>query len=285
MAMSSWMESVTGHSNASSQAWRDNFNGGWAAGDGTGTHNAQIASDRADAGERNPEVLAHLPEGYRLSPVAAGPGAGKGGSSAGGSGGQGASPSQSGKGPTIKQSVDVARAQVGSSIGVGQITGVRMNFGNVVSDAIDRFQRRGPNMQEWDDNPAGHGQLYINGHKVVHDRGWSTGEIAEDLYGDDFGPATLYNWGKAFADTNATLAANGYPTITDYYNSTNSATDPWFNAGVAVREWVGEKYSQAERGWNTMVDNVISTVPPGYTSSPQPANPYSGNSPWSAPFN
>lgn len=35
-----WFETVTGHSQASAQAWRDNFNGGLAAGDWTGNHNA-----------------------------------------------------------------------------------------------------------------------------------------------------------------------------------------------------------------------------------------------------
>lgn len=281
MAMSDWMQSVTGRSNSEHQAWRDNFNGGWAAGDWTGTHNEQIASDRADAGERNPDVLARLPEGYRLNPNPTGPLAGK----SGGSGGQGASPSQSGgRAPVMATDPQVVRASGSSIFQPGSLTMARVNFGQKVADDIAYFSKPGGALQPWDDSPPGHVQLLINGHKVIHDRGWSMAADAEDLYGDDFSPATLYGWGKAFADFNATLSANGYPTVPDYYNSTNSYTDPWSKAGRDVRSWMDSTYGKLDNAWNEMVQGVNKAIPPSYTSEPMPANPYSGGSAWSMPF-
>lgn len=280
MAMSDWMQSVTGRSNSEHEAWRENLNGGWAAGDWTGNHNSQIASDRADAGERNPEVLANLPADYRLRPTNPGKGAG-----VGGSGGQGASPSQSGgRAPVIAENPQVKRASGTTVIGAGQFSTARMNFGNVVSDALSAFSRPGPNKQPWDDSPPGHGQLYINGHLVIHDRGWSTGEVAEDIYGDDFGPASLYGWGKAWADADATLSHYGYPTTKQAYESTNVVTGPWEKAGRDVRGWLDNTYGAADKAWNQMVQEVNKAIPPGYTSEPMPANPYSGGSAWSFPF-
>lgn len=44
----SWFNEVTGQTNSSRQAWRDSYNGGWAAGDLTGNINAAIASARPD---------------------------------------------------------------------------------------------------------------------------------------------------------------------------------------------------------------------------------------------
>lgn len=104
MAMSDWMQSVTGRTNAEHQAWRDNYNGGWAAGDWTGNVNAGIAWERAAAGEDNPEIRDRLPAGLTPQMISgkatSNPNRG-GGSSAGGSVGQGVSPSQSGaKAPT-----------------------------------------------------------------------------------------------------------------------------------------------------------------------------------------
>lgn len=285
MAMSSWMESVTGRSNSEHQAWRDNLNGGWAAGDWTGNHNQQIASDRADAGERNPDVLANLPADYRLRPV----GAGK---TASGSVGQGASPSQSGgRNPVVMDDPQVRRS--GSTLGVGQITGSRVNFGASSADAnfgqtfasaLAAFSKPGPNKHAWDD-PALHGQLYINGHKVVHDTGWSPAEEAENIYGDDFSPATLYGWGKAWADLDATLAANGQVTTKQAYESTDFITGPFGQAGRDIRGWLDNTYSAADKAWNQMVQDVNKAVPPSYPSTPGPANPYAGSSPWSMPFN
>lgn len=53
---SDWFHSVTGTTPESQQAWRDNFNGGWAAGDWTGNHNRAIAAERYDSGEWNPQI-------------------------------------------------------------------------------------------------------------------------------------------------------------------------------------------------------------------------------------
>lgn len=73
MAMSEWMESVTGRSNSEHQAWRDNFNGGWAAGDFTGNVNRGIAEQRYASGEWNNEIAhyggftgrnPYVPDGY-----------------------------------------------------------------------------------------------------------------------------------------------------------------------------------------------------------------------------
>lgn len=69
---SDWFHSVTGTTPESQQAWRDNFNGGWAAGDWTGNHNRSIASERYDAGEWNQSVAHYggytqpnaVPDGY-----------------------------------------------------------------------------------------------------------------------------------------------------------------------------------------------------------------------------
>lgn len=292
MAMSDWMQSVTGRSNSEHQAWRDNYNGGWAAGDWTGNTNDRIAWERAASGEDNSEIRARLPEGLTPEMIS-----GKSTSNAnrGGSVGQGASPSQSGgRSPVIGEDPQVKRASGTSVIGAGKFTAARMNFGQgmvadtnfgqSVADALMRFSRPGSNKQEWDDKPAGHGQLYVNGHLVVHDRGWSTAEVAEDIYGDDFSPATLYGWGKAFADMEATLAANGMTTVKQAYESTDKFTGPWEQAGRDIRGWAESTYGKADKAWNEMVQGVNKAIPPSYTSEPMPANPYSGGSAWSMPF-
>lgn len=73
MAMSEWMESVTGRSNSEHQSWRDNYNGGWAAGDFTGNVNRGIAEERYASGEWNKEIAnyggftgrnPYVPDGY-----------------------------------------------------------------------------------------------------------------------------------------------------------------------------------------------------------------------------
>lgn len=286
--MSAWMEMATGgHYNASSnQAWRDNYNGGWAAGDWTGNHNAAIAWERAAAGEDNAEIRERLPEGLTPAIISGGLTANpQGGGPSGGSGDQGASPSQSGgKRPVVMQDEQVARSARPTLFGSGTLSMARVNFGQSVSDAMAKFSIRGENLQPWDDSPPGHSQLLVNGHKVVHDRGYSTGETAENIYGEGL-VSEAYSIAKAFADAEATARANGFPTITDRYNSTNAFIDPWAKAGRDVRTWLDSTYSAADKAWEEMVKTANEAVPPGYASEPGHANPYSGGSPWSMPFN
>lgn len=272
--MSAWMEMATGgHYNASSnQAWRDNFNGGWAAGDWTGNHNAQIASDRADAGERNPEVLSYLPADYRLNPNPASPNPNRGGS-----GDQGASPSQSGKpgtgGPVVPKDPQVAKAGgkfTPSGFGVGQISGAPGYWIDKIKTDYATLLGGGKNKQPMAGKPLEHEQAIVGGHNIVHDTGFSSVEVFETTYGEGDGllpgPTSVYQWVKFAADMSETLAANGYPRL-------EQGVD-WL---TRVPNEVGKAVNRAGVDW--LQQNV-----PMVESDPLPRNPYGGNSPWSQPF-
>lgn len=283
MAMSAWMEAVTGRTNAEHQAWRDNFNGGWAAGDFTGNINRQIASDRADAGERNPEVLANLPPDYRLNPKPVGPGAGR---PSGGSVGQGVSPSRSGAGgPQVRTEPEVRKAT--QAFGGGALSPARVNaFGGsggnlvpvtwsqkVISDVL-KFQSGGPKRQEDAEKPMQHEQLIVNGWEWVHDKSWSTAEVAATIWGEAelLTPAWAYGWAKTAADFNATLRHNGYPDMPSIIGAAGDLVSGKLAGKIVENVVVPE--------WNNMVEWVNSNKAPDpvewnpYANQPDHLRPY-----------
>lgn len=276
--MSAWMEMATGgHYNASAnQAWRDNFNGGWAAGDWTGNHNAQIAADRADAGERNPEVLAHLPADYRVNPNPTGPNPNRGGNvGLGGSGGQGVSPSQSGKpgtsAPVVR--VEPAVAQAGGKFkptaGVGQITGDAGYWINKVKTDYNTMMGGGTASHPMVKEPMEHEQVIIGGWKIYHDPGWSPVEAVEGAWGEGDGITSATFWyqpAKFMADVSYTLKQHGYPGI---------------DQGV---EWLTRMPEKMGTQWREDAIDWLQENVPMSGGEPGPVNSYAGNSPWSQPF-
>lgn len=271
--MSAWMQMATGgHYNASAnQAWRDNFNGGWAAGDWTGNHNAQIAADRADAGERNPEVLAHLPADYRLNPNPASPNPNRGGSV-----GQGASPSQSGKpggsvgpsqsgkpgagGPVVRVEPSVAQAggKFKPTAGVGQITGDAGYWINKIKKDYNTMMGGGSAAHPMVDKPMEHEQVIIGGWKILHDPGWSPVEAVEGAWGEGDGITSATFWyqpAKFLADVSYTLKHHGYPGLDE---GVEWLTRVPHEAGKNIRQqaldWIEENKESQPVDWNPYSD-------------------------------
>lgn len=271
MAMSDWMQSVTGRTNAEHQAWRDNYNGGWAAGDFTGNVNREIAWERAATGEDNPEIRARLPEGLTPEMISgkSTSNPNRGGSSSGGSGGQGASPSQSGK---------PSGTSGGSGKGSSALPGMPSRVGafgvpTTNPDLFGKLFARG-NVAHPMDELEKHGQLVLNGVAIKHDPGFSPAMVIEDIYGEI--AAAVYGAIKAGADANATFGLD---------STLDAQRAPWEQLGRDFRDATVKAYQDAEKHWNAAVDWAAENIPKGYESTPGNANPYSGGSPWSTPFN
>lgn len=276
--------------------WRDNFNGGWAAGDWTGNHNAQILAEKlvASGGSLSQTERDKAPD--HLKPVidvvkaAVKP---RGAQVVGAPAGGGA---LTGTAPVVHVTPEVLQAAKRTLTQLPQVTGLSGFTWGGVGQALQNLWAGGSTRHPLAPNPAKHEQGVVAGHKIVHDLGWSPMEIMENIYGDAefLTPTWFYSWSKQVADWQKTAEANNVPGPKDVldslhsgtvpYGSTPSPGDPFYEAGLTVRNWAAEKWTQAEAGWNQLVTFANAAVPKANTA-PGPANPYAGNSPYSYPFN
>lgn len=277
-------------------AWRENFNAGWAAGDWTGNHNAQILAEKlvASGGSLSQTERDKAPE--HLKPVidvvkaATKP---RGAQVVGGGAGTGGI---TGNAPVVHITPEVVQAAKRTLTQLPQVSGLNGFTWGGVGQALQNLWAGGGNAHPLAANPKKHEQAIVGGHNVVHDLGWSPMEVIEDIWGDAefLTPTWFYSWGKMLADTQKTAEAANLPGPKDALDAlhtgqvpnmaTPTAGDPFWDAGQAVRNWATDTWSQAETGWNTMVTWANNAVPKANTS-PGAANPYAGTSPFSYPFN
>lgn len=154
----------------SQQSWRDNFNGGAAAGDWTGNVNARLEAERAAFQGATWSGSSSQPSALELAQAMAGPGVG------------------------VVATGDQAAASSGAgrpSVGTGASTGVT---GTGPGNAAASVPGKGP---------AKITEIFIGGTPYSHDKGWSDAADAEDRWGEAelLSPSWFYNWGVWGADT------------------------------------------------------------------------------------
>lgn len=206
----SWFNEVTGSNDFERQSWRDNFNGGAAAGDWTGNTNARLDAERDAFGttwsgsSSEPSAL-ELARSFVGRDGARGSGLGVV-TSGGGSSGAG----------TGNRSVAVGAPQ-----DAGSGAGRRVVVGG-------------------GDGPSKVTSVFTGGNEYPIDRGWSDAADAEDRWGEAefLTPGWFYNWGVWSADTiqgaKEYLARPNDPKQTrDLLEALPSAPSPW------LRDFVG----------------------------------------------
>lgn len=270
-------------------AWRENFNAGWAAGDFTGNHNAQILAEKLvkSGGSLSQTERDNAPA--NLKPVIDVIGATvkprPGAQTVGGPAGGGA---LTGQAPVVHITPEVLAAAKRTLTQLPQVTGLNGFTWGGVGAALTNLWAGGPNAHPLATAPKKHEQAIVGGHNVVHDLGWSPMEVIEDIWGDAefLTPTWFYSWGKMLADTQKTAEAANLPGPKDAldalhsgqtnYTATPTQGDPFWDAGNTVRNWAQDKWKEAEGGWNSLVTFANNAVPLS-NSSPGPRNPYANS--------
>lgn len=229
----SWFEDVTGTSNAERQAWRDNFNGGFAVGAGADFYNAgksgggslgssKSGSDGQVKGGGNAGPTPTVTTVKVTQPTNTG----------GGRGG----------GPTlVKDTSNWSPTQYAPNQAGGPVTTGNPGPGQQVGTgpATGGGWGGGPVKLKPKDNPE-YTQIVIGGHKMKQDPGWSDGGDFEDRWGEVGG--AIGGLGTMGADLWRTFNSNFAPSsgyVPRGGNAWETTVGPAFYdaAGWAVDLW------------------------------------------------
>lgn len=222
---------VTGSNEYERQSWRDNYNGGRAAGDITGNVNRRIDAERAQFG-------GHTVSGSSAQMSAAEWAASRGDTIeyVGAGGGFNGYAVVTGGAPVPVRTTGVGAATVvaGSTTGPGAAvvgSGVTTGPGAAVVGGGPR--RDGTGIQLPVDKPGLLMPVYMAGHRMAMDRGWSNAEDGESRWGENefLSPSWFHAWGVAGADTWANLNVENDGPI-----RTRRVQEDLYNAPGVVRD-------------------------------------------------
>lgn len=188
-----WASQNYGNSSGN-QAWRDNFNDGWAAGDWTGNHNAVIAVEKA---AESGQVVA-VPANVTAAQLQAA-----------------AQRYEKGPEKVVVSRSDPTAPVVANAPG-GKASGKPVSFdkGGTLTVAPSKQTSAQKKKASQVLTPAmemGATQILIGGRPTTVNTGWSDAGEVEQRYGEAefLSPGWFYNWGVTIAD--------GVPTLRDLY--------------------------------------------------------------------
>lgn len=235
----SWFETVTGTSNSERQAWRDNFNGGYAVGAGASFYNAHlpgaggggslgISKSGSDGQVKGSGNAVPTPTGTTVKNV---------------------QPTNTGRGggPTIEKDWSPTRYapnQAGGPVttgnpGPGQQAGTGPGTGGGWGG--------GPVKLKPKDNPE-FTQIVMGGHNIVHDAGWSDGGDMEDRWGE---------WGGGIGGLGvmaADLWSTGRVVMRDKVKEADSWLSQTFNSGTTFSNKPADFSNMTSPGWDFGAD-------------------------------